>query len=71
MNAQQQKLQELLAKGIPPHLAGDMARAFIIPEGKRCSRCDGTGNELFSMYKECQACKGDGISKGNEGQFAN
>ena len=68
MNAQQ-KFQELLAKGVPVHLAGDMARAFAIPEEKRCERCDGTGNELFSMYKECQACKGDGISRGNEKDF--
>lgn len=26
-----------------------------------CPRCDGTGNELFSMYRECKACEGTGI----------
>ena len=25
-----------------------------------CKRCDGTGNELFSMYKKCSECGGSG-----------
>lgn len=50
-------------------IAGDMTRSFAIPEEKRCNRCDGTGNELLSMYKQCQACGGDGVSRGNEGSF--
>lgn len=25
-----------------------------------CERCDGTGNELLSMYRQCQACGGRG-----------
>lgn len=30
-------------------------------EGKTlCSRCEGTGNELFSMYKACEDCGGSG-----------
>lgn len=27
-----------------------------------CGRCDGTGNEFFSMYKTCTACSGLGYS---------
>ncbi len=25
-----------------------------------CGRCEGTGNELFSMYQECEECEGRG-----------
>ncbi len=25
-----------------------------------CERCDGTGNELYSMYGRCRACDGTG-----------
>jgi len=28
-----------------------------------CNECDGTGNELFSMYKACFKCKGTGYIK--------
>lgn len=59
----------LIKKGYNPGIAGDMARAYSIPKEKQCSRCNGTGNELLSMYRECQACKGDGVSNGNEGNF--
>ena len=65
----QQYFEELIKDGEHPAIAGDKARAFEIPEEKRCKRCHGTGNELFSMYRQCQACKGDGISRGNEGDF--
>lgn len=34
-----------------------------------CGRCNGTGNELYSMYRKCRACGGDGVSRGNEGEF--
>jgi len=27
-----------------------------------CLRCSGTGNELFSMYRKCIVCKGNGTS---------
>ena len=27
-----------------------------------CKRCDGTGNELSSMYRKCTVCKGTGVS---------
>lgn len=26
-----------------------------------CRRCDGTGNELFSMWRCCSECKGTGV----------
>lgn len=28
-----------------------------------CGRCGGTGNELYSMYRECEECKGLGTVK--------
>ncbi len=28
-----------------------------------CSRCDGTGNELYSLYRKCSACNGSGLTK--------
>jgi DnaJ-class molecular chaperone len=34
-----------------------------------CTRCQGTGNELLSMFRKCQACDGSGESRGNESQF--
>lgn len=34
-----------------------------VTEGKRlCEWCDGTGNELYSMYRKCPKCGGDGIA---------
>lgn len=34
----------------------------LISKGKKlCERCEGTGNELYSMYKKCIACNGSGI----------
>lgn len=27
-----------------------------------CKRCEGTGNELFAMYRHCQECGGSGIA---------
>lgn len=28
-----------------------------------CARCEGTGNELFSMYRRCEACQGRGFNR--------
>jgi DnaJ-class molecular chaperone len=28
---------------------------------KLCHWCDGTGNELYSMYRKCPKCNGTGI----------
>lgn len=47
-------------------VASDDAKAELIPVEHRCSRCGGTGNELYFMYRECVACEGSGISQGNE-----
>jgi hypothetical protein len=27
---------------------------------KLCSKCDGTGNEMFFMYRRCEQCAGSG-----------
>lgn len=29
-----------------------------------CPKCDGTGNELFSMFRRCSECGGTGIKRG-------
>lgn len=56
---------------IPFHMRGDyhLRNQNVAEERILCSRCDGTGNELLSMSRTCQACGGDGISKGNELNF--
>lgn len=28
-----------------------------------CDRCEGSGNELYSMYKECEECEGRGYRR--------
>jgi DnaJ-class molecular chaperone len=28
-----------------------------------CDRCNGTGNELFGMYRACRDCGGSGVDK--------
>lgn len=30
---------------------------------KLCARCDGCGNELYSMYRRCQDCGGSGQAR--------
>lgn len=47
---------------VPAHMRIDYAnRNENIREGKTlCPRCDGTGNELFSMYHCCSKCNGTG-----------
>jgi len=32
----------------------------VVAGNKLCERCDGTGNELMSMYRACQKCGGNG-----------
>lgn len=49
--------------------ASDLQRAHRIRADIRCKRCEGTGNELMFMYRECPACKGTGVSRGNEYEF--
>lgn len=43
-------------------IAGDMFRRDeLLALGlELCERCDGTGNELFSMYRRCSDCHGEG-----------
>lgn len=47
-------------------IRSDEEFAARIPEEERCKYCDGTGNELYGMYRKCRCCGGTGISKGNE-----
>lgn len=41
-------------------IMGDRQRAARIPEAERCPRCEGSGNELYAMYRRCTACSGTG-----------
>ncbi|HON83090.1 MAG TPA: hypothetical protein PLI22_03025 [Caldisericia bacterium] len=49
-------------------LGGDFeTRNKNIKSGKKlCKRCDGTGNEFFSMYKRCTKCFGTGVANAIE-----
>jgi len=45
----------------------ELIRAQNIKRGKDlCSRCGGTGNELMSMWRRCEACGGSGIKDYNK-----
>lgn len=48
---------------VAPHQAGDYkTREENEQAGEQlCTRCNGTGNEFFSMYRRCEACNGTGI----------
>ena len=48
---------------IPMHMRGDyLKRNENISNNKElCENCDGTGNELYSMYRKCPKCNGTGI----------
>ena len=47
----------------PMHMRGDVhTRNDNIDNGKElCKKCDGTGNEFYSMYRKCKDCGGNGI----------
>ena len=30
---------------------------------KLCPNCEGTGNQMYSMYQACEECKGTGIKE--------
>jgi len=49
---------------VPFHAQRDyVIRNENVKNGKPlCLRCNGTGNELFSMYRKCTVYKGNGIS---------
>lgn len=41
--------------------AENMRQVAVDPSLILCKRCDGTGNELFSMYRACEDCGGIGV----------
>lgn len=47
----------------PLHMRGDVLRRNdnLDQNKELCDRCDGTGNEFFSMYHKCPKCDGHGI----------
>ncbi len=65
-------LKERIAflKKTHPGVISDEERAKTVPLDARCTRCGGAGNELFAMYKRCQACDGDGKTRHNEDEVA-
>ena len=48
------------------HIATDKLTRYenIINHGYEslCDRCDGTGNQLMSMYQKCVNCDGNGLA---------
>jgi len=50
-------------KEFPMHMQGDYrVMNKNIKDGKDlCQHCGGTGNELFSMYRQCPTCYGKGF----------
>lgn len=55
-NNMEEKLLDV--KKYPLHMRGDITRRNEnVTLGRTlCKRCDGTGNELYSMYKKCEDC---------------
>ena len=43
----------------------DRIRTSLIAQ-ELCGRCDGTGNQLYSMYQACEECNGTGTLKRTE-----
>ena len=50
-------------KTVPIHQKMDYEQRNenISKRKKLCRWCDGTGNEMFSMYRRCPVCDGSGI----------
>ena len=42
----------------------DRRNRNVVEGRKLCERCEGTGNELFACYRECENCNGIGYIKG-------
>ena len=59
-------------KKIPVHMQIDFhtRNENVSASKKLCKRCNGTGNELFSMFRLCTDCRGTGIAKENNGTEA-
>jgi len=57
------KAKKIDPEKFPLHMRGDaITRNDNIDKGEElCDRCEGTGNELFSMYMKCHACNGTGV----------
>ncbi len=55
--------KKFILSNYQPHQQNDvLTRNENIDKGKTlCKRCEGTGNELFSMYRKCTDCNGTGI----------
>lgn len=47
---------------IPPHMRSDYVTRNENIKAKKmlCDKCDGTGNQLLSMYQKCTDCNGTG-----------
>ncbi len=56
------EVEALIEEGWEPNVALDKYHASKIPPNERCSRCSGTGNELYFHYRRCSACGGSGRS---------
>ena len=52
----------------PPHMIMDYRTRNENLKKKRelCHRCDGTGNQLFSMHQVCEDCWGAGYKRGDK-----
>ena len=52
-------------KEYPPHMQGDaQIHNENVKAGRElCDRCEGTGNQLLSMYQSCEKCGGSGFIK--------
>jgi len=50
---------------VPDHMRMDYeTRNENVREGRKlCGRCNGTGNEMFSMFRLCEECLGNGWKK--------
>ena len=54
--------QDPRLKGIPFHMKGDAYNAILVEEKglTKCTKCGGTGNQLYSTYQKCTDCDGTG-----------
>jgi DnaJ-class molecular chaperone len=42
----------------------------VFSEGlKACETCNGTGNQLFSMYQCCETCGGSGVDQDGHSHY--
>ncbi len=63
---EEQEEFEQLIRDFGGHLgmAQDEYQRRRIPEEERCIKCEGTGNQMLSMYQQCSDCKGTGRKDG-------